>query len=452
MWKRIRWYVWILFAVLVAYTGISVYFMDHFFYGTSINHRSVEYLTVEQVNELILKQAESYRLVLIGRQDQTEELNPEHLGVSYYETDEAWQIKRAQNGFLWPQMFWQAEVYEIRAGAAFDEKQLLAAVRELEMVKNGKSPKNAWVELTEEGYELHEEQPGNRILVKNLTEQIKDAVSNQLPKLELEEAGCYQLPGITVESERITNLTQQLDRWLETEVTYEFGPDTQVVDTSVVSGFIRLEGYEAFLDKEAVTEWVHELAESRDTYKKPRKFKSTLRGVITVKGGNYGWLIDQEAESAALLSHIEQGEILTKEPAYAKRGNVWSNNYDIGDTYIEVDMGAQHMWFYKNGQLVVDTDVVTGNMSRGYGTPAIVASIQYKARNAVLRGADYATPVRYWMPFYGNYGIHDAGWRANFGGSIYLTGGSHGCVNTPPANMRILFENAEKGTPVVLYY
>lgn len=174
--------------------------------------------------------------------------------------------------------------------------------------------------------------------------------------------------------------------------------------------------------------------------------------MITVKGGNYGWQIDQETESQELLAHIEQGDTLAKEPAYTQRGNVWSTNYDIGDTYIEVDMGAQHMWFYKNGQLIVDTDVVTGNMSRGYGTPAIVAAVKYKARNAVLRGADYATPVKYWMPFYGNYGIHDASWRAKFGGAIYQTNGSHGCVNTPPANMKILFEQAEKGTPVVLYY
>ena len=306
--------------------------------------------------------------------------------------------------------------------------------------------------MTEEGCELHEEEPGSRLIVRNLCEQIEGVVSNQLPELDLEETGCYQAPGITADSEKITALTRQLDSWLATEVTYEFGPETEVVDKKAVSSFIRLNGYEAFLDSEAVTAWVCQLAEKRDTYKKPRNFKSTLRGVITVKGGNYGWQIDQEAESEALFAHVEQGETLSKEPAYTQRGNAWSSNYDIGDTYIEVDMGAQHMWFYKNGRLVIDTDVVTGNMSRGYGTPAIVASIQYKARNAVLRGADYATPVKYWMPFYRNYGIHDANWRVNFGGNIYKTNGSHGCVNTPPANMKVIFENAEKGTPVILYY
>lgn len=452
MWKRIRWYTWSLFAVLAVYLGISVYFMDHFFAGTTINNTNADFMTTKQANELIMKQAEEYRLLLKGRDEKTEELNPRELGAAYYETDAVKQIKRIQNGFLWPRMFWQKDFYHLAAGVTFDEEQLEAAVRELSLVKNGKQPENAWVELTGEGYELHEEQPGSKLIVKELTEQLKGAVSNQLPELDLDEAGCYEVPELTAESETVTALTERLNHWLGAKITYEFGPETEVVDEKVIISFIELEGYEASLNEEAVTAWVHELAENRDTYKKTRNFKSTLRGTITVKGGNYGWQIDQEAESAALLAHLEQGEVVSKEPAYTQRGNAWSSNYDIGDTYIEVDMGAQHMWFYKNGRLLIDTDVVTGNMSRGYGTPAIVASIQYKARNAVLRGANYAAPVKYWMPFYRSYGIHDANWRVNFGGDIYKTNGSHGCVNTPPANMKVIFENAEKGTPVILYY
>lgn len=190
-----------------------------------------------------------------------------------------------------------------------------------------------------------------------------------------------------------------------------------------------------------------------DTYQAVPYLQQHPRGTITVKGGNYGWQIDKAAESAALLTSIENGETVTKEPAYSHKGNTWDGpNGDIGSTYIEVDMGAQHMWCYKNGALVVDTDVVTGNISKGYNTPSIVAAIQYKTRNAVLKGDNYRTPVNYWMPFYGNYGIHDAYWRAQFGGEVYLTNGSHGCVNTPPAAMAQVYANMESGTPVVLYY
>ncbi len=67
-----------------------------------------------------------------------------------------------------------------------------------------------------------------------------------------------------------------------------------------------------------------------------------------------------------------------------------------------------------------------------------------------MKGDNYRTPVNYWMPFYGNYGIHDAYWRAEFGGEVYLTNGSHGCVNTPPAAMAQVYANMESGTPVVL--
>ena len=229
-------------------------------------------------------------------------------------------------------------------------------------------------------------------------------------------------------------------------------PQTEVVDRSVVSGFIKLDGDEASIDGEAVKTWVAELADRRDTYKKARQFNSTLRGVITVSGGNYGWQIDQETESAALLASVENGEVTTKQPAWSHEGKAWGEDNDVGGTYIEVDMGAQHMWAYKDGALLIDTDVVTGNISRNYGTPSMVAAIQYKDRNAVLRGDNYATPVKYWMPFYGNYGIHDASWRREFGGTVYLTNGSHGCVNTPPAAMKGIFETMDSGTPVVLYY
>ena len=75
----------------------------------------------------------------------------------------------------------------------------------------------------------------------------------------------------------------------------------------------------------------------------------------------------------------------------------------------------------------------------------------YKERNATLVGEGYSSPVKYWMPFYANVGIHDASWRTTFGGSEYLNNGSHGCVNTPEANAEKIYNNIEKGVPVVVY-
>ena len=452
MLKRIRWYLWILAGIFLAYLAASVYFMEHFFLGTAVNGENVEFQTVKQVNSLILEQAEGYGLTLLERGGTEESMTAQQLGMSFSETENVRNYKRVQNGFLWPRMFWQQDTYQIAPDITFDEETFDETLASLSCVREGEEPEDARVELTADGYELYPEQQGSRIKEDVLKEQVRAAAETLTETVDLEEAGCYEAPSLTADSPEITELTAKLDQWFATEVTYEFGSQTEVVDSSVVTGFIQLDGCEASLSEEAVRAWVAGLADRRDTYKKSRQFNSTLRGVITVSGGNYGWQIDQETETAALLASVEKGETAAKQPAWSREGKAWGDNNDVGDTYIEVDMGAQHMWAYKDGALLIDTDVVTGNISRNYGTPSMVAAIQYKDRNAVLRGDNYATPVKYWMPFYGNYGIHDASWRREFGGTVYLTNGSHGCVNTPPAAMKVIFENMDSGTPVVLYY
>ena len=69
----------------------------------------------------------------------------------------------------------------------------------------------------------------------------------------------------------------------------------------------------------------------------------------------------------------------------------------------------------------------------------------------LLKGDDYASPVSFWMPFNGGIGIHDANWRYEFGRNIYMTNGSHGCVNMPPEMAGKLFELISAGTPVVVH-
>ena len=100
---------------------------------------------------------------------------------------------------------------------------------------------------------------------------------------------------------------------------------------------------------------------------------------------------------------------------------------------------------------VLESDFVSGNVSKNYTTPPGIFSLTYKQKDAVLKGQDYAAPVSYWMPFNRNIGFHDAKWRSKFGGDIYKTGGSHGCINMPPSNAKILFENINTGFPVICY-
>ena len=115
-------------------------------------------------------------------------------------------------------------------------------------------------------------------------------------------------------------------------------------------------------------------------------------------------------------------------------------------------MTQQKLYCYKAGELLLETDIVTGNMRRNWDTPVGVNFVYAKQKNRILRGQGYASPVDYWMPVKGAIGIHDADWRKEFGGEIYLKNGSHGCINIPPENMPIIYDNYEIGTPVIMFY
>ena len=120
------------------------------------------------------------------------------------------------------------------------------------------------------------------------------------------------------------------------------------------------------------------------------------------------------------------------------------------NTYVEIDIPKQRMWFYKNGTLLVDTPVVTGNKGTA-DTPKGYFSVYSRARNTYLTGPGYSSFVQYWMAFSGGCGIHDASWRSTFGGNIYTYNGSHGCVNTPTAAVTKIYNNSAIGTPVIIY-
>lgn len=122
-----------------------------------------------------------------------------------------------------------------------------------------------------------------------------------------------------------------------------------------------------------------------------------------------------------------------------------------GQTYIDIDISDQKLWYFENGQAKLVSDIVTGNAGRHHDTPTGTYQIYGKQRNRTLRGDDYEAFVKYWMPFVGHYGIHDASWRGSFGGSIYQNNGSHGCVNMPTRTAATLYDLVSVGTTVIIH-
>lgn len=236
----------------------------------------------------------------------------------------------------------------------------------------------------------------------------------------------------------------------KTQITYQLGNSTQVLDASVFADWISIdEDYNVQIDREQAYDYVKQMALQYDTYYSPKTLQTSYGQAVTISNARYGWMIDKEAETDQLLLDIESGEAVLRRPKYAATANSFEN--DFGNSYVEINLTAQHLYMYKDGALVVESDFVSGDVACNRKTRLGAFGLSYKQQNAILRGTDYTTPVSYWMPFDGGIGMHDATWRSNFGGDIYLTNGSHGCINLPLNVAGVIFENISANYPVLVY-
>lgn len=209
---------------------------------------------------------------------------------------------------------------------------------------------------------------------------------------------------------------------------------------------------------------IAEINSSQSTLNKNFTFKTHSGSVISVKGQGYGWALNVEKETMRIQEAFEKGEkSILASNIY---GVGWSNegigyetttNNGIGDTYAEVSIAEQRIWIYKNGQLVLTTNVVTGRHNTHEDTSPGVWYILFKRSPSTLVGSEvgnpnYSVKVAYWAPFTNSgQGFHDASWRKNWSSTAYLTAGSGGCVNTPPSNMKTVYDNLSRYEPVVIY-
>ncbi len=122
------------------------------------------------------------------------------------------------------------------------------------------------------------------------------------------------------------------------------------------------------------------------------------------------------------------------------------------NTYVDVNLETQTVTYILNGEAVLSSPCVTGDVSKHRSTPTGVYAVFGHVKGTYLTGPTWHNWVDYWMPFTrGGCGLHDANWRSRFGGEIYKTNGSHGCVNLPHDVAQQLFDMIGIGTVVIVH-
>lgn len=455
----------VLSVICLIYVAISVYFMSHFFVNTKINGKNFSGKTASDVEKYLQTNIKDYKLTILENEGRQDVISGSEIGLEYRAGTETEKLLKDQNGFAWPKAFFMENSRKVSVNVSYNEESLNQRISQLSCLQTEQTPaENAKPEFDGNQYVIKPEVYGNAVDKERLTEQVKVHITEFQPQLDMVETKCYAKPKYTEDSKEVQEACDAMNKYVNASITYPMN-EPVVVDKALISQWLQVDGeMKVSLNTEAMKQWFTAFGDKYDTQGTTRTFTTPAGKSATVTGGTYGWSIDEDTELVNLQNSILNGEVVTREPAYYAGGTAAAHSgQDWGNTYAEVDMSAQHMWYIQNGQVVLETDVVTGEPIPSKITPEGVYSLMWKQPNSVLVGdinpdtgePAYRTKVKYWMQVTSSgVGFHDAIWQTAFGGTLYqIPGtGSHGCINMPLDQAGALFNMIEPGTPVIFHW
>ncbi|MBQ3390725.1 MAG: L,D-transpeptidase family protein [Firmicutes bacterium] len=474
----------LLVLLLILFVGVTLgsmfyykyaeSFNDRFLPGTQINGVEVGKMTVPEAEAALAASVGDYSLDVIFPDGSKETVSGEDIGFSYALGDKIGNLMENQNKFKWPLGYINVLKDRFNVKPQFDRAKLSLKIHRMPQTQQDPETidytTNAYVGYTDGTFSVVPEHQGNNINPFSMYRVASESVSKADRELYVEQKmdDILVKPTITSDEPGLAINAEKLNDFQFASITYVTSDGTNyVLDGNVMKDWLRQDAKgELYIDpaywSEKQTEYVAWLAEKVDTVYKDHPFHTTDgRDVILPGTAYYGWEIDQELELEQMKQDIAGNAVVEREPVYKKReGAYLYDNNGFGQTYVEIDLGHQHMYIYKDGQIALETDVVSGTNTPKRRTPAGAFTACDKARDRILRGDvqpdgswGYESYVAYWIRLTNDgVGLHDASWRGTFGGDIWRYGGSHGCINCPPRLMPQIFELVDEGTPIAVYY
>ena len=457
----------VLVAAGCAYAGVSYYYTNHFFEGTTINGINSSNKTAYEVEQEIASKMADYSIEIKARDQEAQTITGSDIDYRYISSGEILNLLKEQKPYEWVKGFFEKTTYTAKEETAFDKTKLENEVKSLNCAQkeNQVAPENAYVSFNNSEFTIVPETAGSELKVKEAYQMISEAISSDDAEVDLgSNPDAYVTADITSDSADLQATVDAYNNFAKASITYTFGDETVTLDGNTIKDWLQFDEKGQLIQDDAsfkqhIVDYVAQLAAAHDTVGTERQFQTTSGRTVSVYGSAYGWKIDQDGEVAQLTQEIQSGTQTTREPVYSMRANSYGVN-DLGNTYIEVDLTEQYMWYYQDGNVIFESDIVSGLASDPERkTPPGIFTMYYKKSPDVLRGTkkadgtySYEQPVTYWMPFNGGIGFHDADWQPYFGGDRYLTGGSHGCINMPPDKAGELYNIIQYNVPIICFY
>ena len=389
----------IVFFAMAGYAGMSYYYSDRFFRGTTINGINCSGKTSEEAEQAVAKKAEDYLLEVKARNLKSQSINGKLIGYRYVSDGSISQYLDEQKPYKWVRGFWKKQNYTAKENMTYDKVKLKKQLEKLECVKkeNQTAPEDAYVAYKDSKFEIVPETEGNTMDFNGAYQALSEAVTDKKRTIDLNSCpAVYVKAAVLKDDPDLKNSLEECQNLIRTKIVYIFGEETVTLEGDEIRNWLifdergKLQKNEDEL-RQCVAEYVAQLAATHDTVNTERKFCTTNGRTVQVYSSVYGWKIDQEKERQ---------------------------------------------------------------------TSSGIFQLYYKKSPSVLKGKmlengkyEYERLVTYWMPFNGGIGFHDASWQPYFGGNRFREGGgSHGCINLPADKAAELYNRIDESVPIVCFY
>lgn len=443
-------------SLVVIYVVMAVFFRFHTMFRTSINGISCSFQNFDQIKATMSQAVDNYVLELVTVDGQSRIIKGSEFGLECNVGEELRTICDSQKIFTWPLSLFKDQNINAELNLIYDQEKLNTILNSYDFMnpENMVAPQTAKLMDYDvaNGFTVQNAIYGNTVKDEEFRAQVRRSILTLKKQLNLKEMKCYEEPEFTEDSEKFEILKKACEPYMGASITYVFGGIKETISkTDYLQWLTVNENNELAFDDSAVLSFVAQLGEKYNSKSNTtRAFKTSYGAIVDVPARISTILIDEEAEAKQLKEDILGGTDVSRAPCFQTLDG--KEVQDFGNSYVEINLGMQHLFLYVDGAMVYECDIVSGNPNKGMGTPAGIFSVTYCARNAILTGPGYRTPVSYWMPFNGGIGIHDATWQPRFGYDRYLRNGSHGCINVSFSSAKTIYSYLRKGFPVICYF
>ncbi|WP_083307309.1 L,D-transpeptidase [Olsenella sp. HMSC062G07] len=440
-------------ALLCGAYGVGCHhFSTHFVPGTTVDGMDASGLTQAELAQAVTSHAEHWTTTVSGDGiDLT--LSAGDIGLSIDGPLRARRARQQADPARWVLDLVSPNHIDTGVDASVSQEAVLAAAQAAadQVNATATAPVNAFVSYDEgqHAFTITSEVAGTQVDAAAVARAITEASLALSPSVTLGDGELVQA-AVRADDARLAAARDEANRIIGVELPLTRGSEELArVTRDLSAAWVAIDDdYAVSVSQDAIRDWAAgELG---------------ARAATSDEVHDYG--LDADALAETLASQLDRGDGTAIElplVVTATRPEESQGAHERG-RHVDLNLSTQYARLYdSDGGVLWRSYFVSGNTSERRSTPTGRYAILAKRTNETLIGADedkdgkpdYKSHVNYWMPFIGNtVGMHDAGWRRKFGGSIYQYNGSHGCVNLPSDAAQELYALVNVGDAVYVHW